>query len=144
SRVLKIRSARAFSSATSASVRDWRPSNCFGRSRGVALVSRQEPRRSGCPYTVIASVHALFLSCFFVPALWPETGAGTMIAIAAAVNDAISRMFIRPPVLPAHDLVQSTAAVACEQRHPTETPPGGIGRPMLLASANEIHFWQAQ
>ena len=54
---LNSRAARFFSSATSSSVRNCRPSNCFGRSKGVALTFSQTPCKSGLPSGVIGGVH---------------------------------------------------------------------------------------
>src|SRR5207245_2340853 len=90
----KSRSARFFSSATSASVRNSLPSSAFGRSKGVALLLNQIPCRSGRPSGVRGGVQVFAAAVFFAlgPAarVWPaaETGASdtTATTIARARN----------------------------------------------------------
>src|SRR6202035_866333 len=81
----KIRTARALSSATSASVRDSRPSSCLGRSKGVAFLLTQFPCRSGWPSEVKAGVQ-------------PFVGCADAIANARAPENTKNWMLIeRPP-----------------------------------------------
>src|SRR5271154_1212217 len=87
---LKMRSARLFSSVTSASVRSGRPSSCLGRSKGVAFLFTQFPCRSGWPSDVKGGAQGL--------TLW--TVCAGMIDVTAnvrAANDTPDRMRITDP-----------------------------------------------